>query len=78
LQAQIIRFPIERCRPRSSVDIAAFMLAPTFFCLTLATMVMTPRYLWEELSKHQDKADDGTISKRLTPGVGLVQPRPAT
>jgi hypothetical protein len=42
LQAQIIRFPVERCRLRSTVDIAAFMFAPMFFCLTMATMLMIP------------------------------------
>ena len=76
LQAQIISFPIERCHPLLSVDIQVFMFAPIFFCLTMATMLMAPRYLWEAPSKHHDKADEGTIPTKLMPGVGLAQPRP--
>jgi hypothetical protein len=45
MEAQIIRFPIERCRSRSSVDLMAFMFAPMFFCLTMATTLMAPRTL---------------------------------
>jgi hypothetical protein len=39
LQAQIIRFPIERCRPRKrpSAGMAAFMLAPMHFYLAMAS-----------------------------------------
>jgi hypothetical protein len=38
LQAQIIRFPIERCRPRQSEGIETFMLAPIAFYLRMTSM----------------------------------------
>jgi hypothetical protein len=46
LQAQIIRFPVERCRPRPprpSTGIAAFMLAPMHFYLAMASALVTPQ-----------------------------------
>jgi hypothetical protein len=42
LQAQIVRFPIERCRPRSSGGIETLMLAPMAFCLTMTSMFVSP------------------------------------
>jgi hypothetical protein len=40
LQAQIIRFPVERCRPRSCGGIESFMFAPMAFCLTMTSMFL--------------------------------------
>lgn len=42
MQAQIIRFPIESCRPRSSGGIETLMLAPIAFCLTMTSMFLSP------------------------------------
>jgi hypothetical protein len=41
LQAQIIRFPIERCRPRQSAGIETFMLAPMAFYLRMTGMFLS-------------------------------------
>ena len=41
MQAQIIRFPVERCQPRSSGGIETFMFAPMAFCLTMTSMVLS-------------------------------------
>jgi hypothetical protein len=41
LQAQIIRFPIERCRPRQSAGIETLMLAPMAFYLTMTGMFLS-------------------------------------
>jgi hypothetical protein len=41
LQAQIISFPIERCRPRQSAGIETFMLAPMAFYLTMTGMFLS-------------------------------------
>ena len=38
MEAQIIRFPIERCRRRSSVGIAEIVYAPLLFGMTLTNM----------------------------------------
>jgi hypothetical protein len=45
VQAQIIRFPVERCRPRKrpSAGIAALMLAPMHFYLEMASALVTPQ-----------------------------------
>ena len=42
MQGQIIRFPIERCRPRSNGGIETLMLAPIAFCLTMTSMFLSP------------------------------------
>jgi hypothetical protein len=42
LQAQIIRFPIERCRERPSGGVETQMLAPMAFCLTITSMFLSP------------------------------------
>ncbi len=41
MQAQIIRFPIERCRRRSSGGIETLMLAPMAFYLTMTGMFLS-------------------------------------
>ena len=42
MQAQIIRFPNERCRPRQSAGIETFMLAPMAFYLRMTSMFLSP------------------------------------
>ena len=42
MQVQIIRFPVERCQPRSSGGIETFMFAPMAFCLTMTSMFLSP------------------------------------
>ena len=41
MQAQIIRFPIERCRRRSSGGIETLMLVPMAFYLTMTGMFLS-------------------------------------
>jgi len=62
LQAQIIRFPIERCRPRQSGGIETFMLAPMAFYLRMTSMFMSP-VASAERSKPVAESDDRTGSK---------------
>jgi hypothetical protein len=40
MKAQIIRFPIERCRRQSSVGMAELIYAPLLFGVTLTNMFM--------------------------------------
>jgi hypothetical protein len=42
MQAQIIRFPIERCRKRQSEGIETFMFAPMTFYLRMTGLFMSP------------------------------------
>jgi hypothetical protein len=42
VQAEIVRFPVERCRPRRAAGIEMFMLAPITFYLRMAGMLMGP------------------------------------
>ena len=62
LQAQIIRFPIERCRPRSSGGIETLMLAPMAFYLTMTGMFLSP-VASAERSKPVTDSDDRIGSK---------------
>lgn len=62
MQAQIIRFPIERCRPRQSAGIETFMLAPMAFYLRMTSMLMSP-VASAERSKPVTEPDDRIGSK---------------
>ena len=73
MQAQIIRFPIERCRPRSSVDVTALMFAPMFFYLTMTTILMAPVTCERNDRRNTNKAADGAIRTRRSP-LGLGRP----
>ena len=59
MQAEIIRFPIERCRPRRSAGIETFMLAPITFYLRMTGMFMSP-VASAERSKPVAGSDDRT------------------
>ncbi|HET7851514.1 MAG TPA: hypothetical protein VFK91_02050 [Methyloceanibacter sp.] len=61
MQAEIIRFPIERCRKRQSAGIETFMLAPVAFYLRLTGMLMSP-VAFAERSKPVAESDDRTGS----------------
>jgi hypothetical protein len=60
LQAQIIRFPVERCRPRSSGGVETLMLAPIAFCLTMTSMFLSTS---GECSEQVTECDDRIGSK---------------
>jgi hypothetical protein len=60
MQAQVIRFPVERCRPRSSGGVETLVLAPVAFCLTMTGMFMSPA---GECSEPVTKSDDRIGSK---------------
>lgn len=60
MQAQIIRFPVERCRPRSSGGVETLMLAPIAFCLTMTSMFLSPA---GERSEPVTECDDRIGSK---------------
>jgi hypothetical protein len=62
LQAQIIRFPIERCRKRQSAGIETFMLAPIALYLRMTGMFMSP-VASAERSKTAADPDDRTGSR---------------
>ena len=62
MQAQIIRFPVERCQPRSSGGIETFMFAPMAFCLTMTSMFLSPITSGER-SEPVTKSDDRIGSK---------------
>jgi len=62
LQAQIIRFPVERCRPRSSGGVETLMLAPIAFCLTMTSMFLSPATAGER-SEPVTECDDRIGSK---------------
>jgi hypothetical protein len=62
LQAQIIRFPVERCRPRQSAGIETFMLAPMAFYLKMTGVFMSPVGSTER-SKPVTESDDRSGSK---------------
>jgi hypothetical protein len=62
LQAQIIRFPVERCRKRQSAGIETFMLAPMAFYLRMTSMFMSP-VASAERSKPVAELEDRTRSK---------------
>ena len=63
MQAQIIRFPVERCRPRSSGGIETFMFAPMAFCLTMTSMFLSPVTSSGERSEPVPESDDRIGSK---------------
>lgn len=62
MQAQIIRFPVERCRPRQSAGIETFMLAPMAFYLKMTGVFMSPVGSTER-SKPVTESDDRSGSK---------------
>jgi hypothetical protein len=62
LQAQIIRFPVERCRPWSSGGIETFMFAPKALCLTMTSMFLSPVTSGER-SEPVTESDDRIGSK---------------
>lgn len=62
MQAQIIRFPVERCQPRSSGGIETFMFAPMAFCLTMTSMFLSPITSGER-SEPVTESDDRIGSK---------------
>jgi hypothetical protein len=68
LPAQIIRFPVERCRPRSSVGVTALMFAPLFFCITMASVLVTPGSLGgdsKQVTTSKDRIGSKTNVYRL-------------
>ena len=62
MQAQILRFPIERCRPRQRAGIETLMLAPMAFYLTMTNMFMST-VASAERSKPVAESDDRMESK---------------